>query len=160
MFKWLFKKNEKRVTADMDNLYNCSIMIIALLITRRNNIDNMEVAGRKAAASTNYLFGNSIDIYSPKEIEEAKSYAIKLISDDFSILELVIQSLRIKSMIIFSKGENPEHLGMELLEKFGAKVPNKPDPDNHRKLLKTLIEKQPESLQQDLFGYMAMFKLV
>lgn len=159
MFKWLFKKSLKRASADMSNLVNGSMLIVTGILAHRYKNEFGDGAMRVAAGVVNYLFGKPLDGFSSQEQEQAKKLANEILHGDRDIKEIVVQSLRIRSMLQLERTGAPSIFGIEILEEHGASVPNAPSPEEHRILLQYLIGMQPESMHEELLSMLSMYHL-
>jgi len=118
------------------------------------------IAARESAAIANYLFGNSNEKFSESEQNIAKQAANKILNENLEIQKIVVQSLRINFMLQFANARDKSDLGMDLLEAYGSNVPDKPNPNEHIKLLTTLISNRPEGEQQELYNFVFRYKLI
>mgnify|MGYP001164979981 CR=1 FL=1 len=101
--------------------------------------------GHMAAAISNFLCGHShkqmhLDKFKSREIE---SIAYQLINKDQNLKELVVQSMRVYSIILYE--EAGTHINTDILDKYGHEFPDAPDPSSYKSLIDRLDDWMPPS---------------
>ena len=88
----------------------------------------------------NYLIETKeqLDKFKSREIE---SIAFQLINKDQNLKELVVQSMRVYSIILYD--EVGTHINTDIVEKYGHEFPDAPDPSSYKSLIDRLDDWMP-----------------
>lgn len=147
----MFGFGKKKLLRKMDGLASIAQMAV-YLSQKEENEETMdsESASLFAAAVSNYLFGKSPDPHHIDQftLEKIELTGNKLIEVNASIRELVVQSLRVISIVSFATGK--DEVGMEILSTYGIGYPQTPDPESYAQLVEESIQGMSPCVQQSL----------
>lgn len=104
-------------------------------------------------ALTNFLFGRATNQEHLDKFgyEKIKSTGYALLEDDSNLQEIIVQSLRVFSTLLSVESSLlPNDDGYEILEKYGKKFPDSPNPDSYESLITKSYQWMPESVLSEL----------
>ena len=139
----------------MRRLVTAYLSITNYISSHNPELDKNRVAQR-AAAWTNYLFGNAPSAnHSDLNLDYEHANAINWLKEDASGLqELVIQGLRISNTANYARTGAIELKGEDILRKFGRRYPDAPDLDKYSSLVHLSILGTLRNEQKDeVFNY-------
>jgi len=147
----MFGLFKKRVHGKMEKLYQFSNVHVYNMLKVKgfkvnSKILDEESNGLWAAAVTNYLFGEGITDEHLKKIssEDIQMVGSQLLEESKNLRELVVQSLRVKSVIAYSEtGDVNSVFG--ILEKYGHEFEESVNPSSYE----FLVLKNIERMQKD-----------
>jgi len=147
----MFGFGKKKLLRKMDGHASVAQMAVYLSLKEDNQKSmSSNDASLFAAAISNYLFGKTAD---PRHIEQFSLEQIKttgnqIITNDGNMRKLVVQSLRVLSIISFAIGK--EEVGMEILSTYGKEYPDTPNPDSYQALVQESIRAMSPSVQESI----------
>ena len=104
-----------------------------------------------AMASVNYLFGETP---SPKhehlDLQRIHTNAIQRLRDDALLRELVVQSLRVATVLSYVKTGVATVQGEDIVTMFGAEYPIAPNPDNYERLVEGVVATLSPEMQAEI----------
>jgi len=147
----MFGFRKKKLLSKMGGLASVAQMAVYLTLKEENEktMDN-ETAALFAAAVSNYLFGKSTDQRHVDQftIENIESTGDQFIKGSRSIRELVVQSLRVLSVVSIEQGKS--EVGIDILSSYGKELPQSPDPESFADLVQKSIQGMSPFVQQSL----------
>jgi len=147
----LFGFGKKKLLRKMDGYASLAQMAVYLSL-KEDNEKNMgsNDAGAFAAATSNYLFGKTADPGHVEQftLERIEATGNQIIANDDNIRKLVVQSLRVLSIISGAIGK--EAVGMDILSTYGKEFPETPDPDSYLALIHESIQAMSPSVQETI----------
>ncbi len=137
----MFGFGKKKLLRKMDGLASMAQMAVYLSQNEENGKTmDIEDASLFAAAVSNYLFGKSLDQRHLEQftIEKIESTGNNLIKGNPGLRELVVQSLRVLSIVSVAVGK--DEVGMDILSIYGKEYPQSPGPGSYADLVQQSIQ--------------------
>ena len=154
----MFGFSKKRVLDRMENYHSkLTVMVYLLMKDKEFNgyISSMSDSEIKtfSAALTNFLFGRKTvaEHLDKFDYDKIKSTGYFLLDQDENLQEIIVQSLRVLGTILSQQSsllENED--GYEILEKYGKKFPDSPNPESYESLFIKANQWMPDSVLNKL----------
>ena len=154
----MFGFSKKRVLDRMENYHSkLTVMVYLLMKDKEFNgyISSMSDSEIKtfSAALTNFLFGRKTvaEHLDKFDYDKIKSTGYSLLDQDENLQEIIVQSLRVLSTLLSQQSsllENED--GYEILEKYGKKFPDSPNPESYESLFIKANQWMPDSVLNKL----------
>ena len=152
MFGWF----KRRLLARMGSLTRVAQMATFGAIVRdvgHQTRDAESIRGVKAAARTNFLFGNEpSEVHATQlDLPTEERAALEWLRTEPLYRELVVQTLRVVGTVRFGQGGNVNPVvGERVLSEFGAQFPVAPDPAAYDALVLRAVQALPEADQKGI----------
>jgi hypothetical protein len=156
MFGW-YKRREQRLMARMGDMTRVAQMTTYVALENelgvadaRSEEEKSSIAAR-AAARTNFLYGEApADMHKNLDLAREHRFASDWLSANPLFRELVVQTLRVLSVVKFHRTQEVPRAEATVLDKYGHEFPSAPTPETYPVLLQRALATLTDTQQAEI----------